>query len=267
MTFPLEYHKLEYHRNVRRSIPASLACLGTFLLPFFLVSASPAQFNNAGSSASAHSGSTAPPTGSVAPYTGAVAPHTGAVAPPTGAFVHNGFAPSNTGVAHSTHSPHTPGVLHDTNHRRHSADGTAYYPYPYYYGVPVPYVADSDAGTPNDENEADDADYQGGPTIFDRRGSGPETYVPPVSDRQAETQLQNPAMPANDLPQPSTFLVFKDGHQLEVANYAIVSQTLYDLTPRHPRKIALADLDLPATERQNDDRGVTFQLPPTAQAN
>ncbi|MFZ1010876.1 MAG: hypothetical protein WAN65_28815 [Candidatus Sulfotelmatobacter sp.] len=264
MTFPLEYHK-----SVRQSIPASVACFGMFLLPLFLVSASPAQFNNAGSSASAHSVSVAPPTGSVTPYTGAVAPHTGAVAPPTGAFGHNGFAPSNAGVAHSPHPPHTPGVPHDTNHHRHSADGTAYYPYPYYYGVPVPYAADNDAGTPDDQNEADDAEYQGGPTIFDRRGLGAESYIPPVSDRQAEAQAQNsmPAPTANDLVQPSTFLVFKDGHQLEVANYAIVSQTLYDLTSGHHRKIALADLDLPATEKQNDDRGVAFQLPPTAQAN
>jgi hypothetical protein len=52
-----------------------------------------------------------------------------------------------------------------------------------------------------------------------------------------------------------------------VNNYAIVSQTLYDLTPGHPRKIALADLDLAATEKQNDDHGVVFQLPPSAQAN
>jgi len=260
MTFPLEYHK-----TMRRLIPASLACFGMFVLPLFLISASLAQFNSAGSSASAHSVSVAPPTGTVAPYTGAVAPHTGAVAPPTGSFVHNGFVPSNAAVAHSPHSPHTPGVAHDGNHRRHSADGTAYYPY--YYGVPVPYAADSDADAPNDENEADDAEYQGGPTIFDRRGSGPESYIPPVSDQQAETQAQNYKPTADDSQQPSTFLVFKDGHQLEVANYAIVSQTLYDLTPGHPRKIALADLDLSATEKQNDDRGVTFQLPPTAQAN
>jgi hypothetical protein len=264
MTFPLEYHK-----SMRRSIPASLACFGMFLLPPFLVSASPAQFNNAGSSASTHSVSVAPPTGTVAPYTGAVAPNTGAVSPPTGNFVHNGFVPSNGGVAHSPHSPHTSGVSHDGNHRRHSTEGTAYYPYPYYYGVPVPYAADSDASTPDNEAEDNDAEYQGGPTIFDRRGSGAESYIPPVSDRHAETQPQNPmpATNADDLAQPSAFLVFKDGHQLEVANYAIVSQTLYDLTPGHPRKIALADLDLPATERQNDDRGVTFQLPPTAQAN
>ncbi len=64
-----------------------------------------------------------------------------------------------------------------------------------------------------------------------------------------------------------TVLVFKDGHQSEVENYAIFGQTLFDLTPGHRRKIALADLDLVATEKQNDDRGVTFQLPPGTQAN
>jgi len=62
-------------------------------------------------------------------------------------------------------------------------------------------------------------------------------------------------------------LIFKDGHQLEIENYAIVNQTLYDLTPGHRRKIALADLDLPATQKQNDDHGVPFDLPPQAQAN
>ncbi len=62
-------------------------------------------------------------------------------------------------------------------------------------------------------------------------------------------------------------LVFKDGHKLEVGNYAIVGPTLFDLTPGHPRRVAFADLDLEATRQQNDDRGVTFQLPPSAQAN
>jgi hypothetical protein len=62
-------------------------------------------------------------------------------------------------------------------------------------------------------------------------------------------------------------LVFKDGRKLEVGNYAIVGATLFDLTPGHPRKIALADLDLEATRRQNDDRGVTFELPTPPQGN
>jgi hypothetical protein len=130
------------------------------------------------------------------------------------------------------------------------------------YATPVPYAVDvSDADAAGDD---DDAEYQGGPTVFDRRGSGPDSYVPPSSRESEETA---PPEPAPEPPQPPTTLVFKDGHQLEVNNYAIVSQTLYDLTPGHPRKIALADLDLEATQKQNDDHGVVFQLPPSAQAN
>jgi hypothetical protein len=36
------------------------------------------------------------------------------------------------------------------------------------------------------------------------------------------------------------------------------------LTAGHRQKIALADLDLTATAKQNDDRGIDFQLPATA---
>jgi len=68
-------------------------------------------------------------------------------------------------------------------------------------------------------------------------------------------------------PSAPTLLVFKDGHQLEVENYAIVGQTLFDLTPGHRRKVALADLDLTATEQQNDDRGIDFHVPGSSMAN
>jgi hypothetical protein len=59
-------------------------------------------------------------------------------------------------------------------------------------------------------------------------------------------------------------LVFKDGHQREILNYAIVGPTLFDLSDGLTRKIALAELDLAATVKQNDDRGVDFQLPASA---
>lgn len=62
-------------------------------------------------------------------------------------------------------------------------------------------------------------------------------------------------------PQPATVLVFQDGHTLEVRDYAIVGPTLFNLGDSGPRKIALADLNLPATVRTNDDRGVEFALP------
>jgi hypothetical protein len=183
----------------------------------------------------------------------------------------NGFTPSTSGITHATHFPNG---SHGNGHRPHrTANGTAYYPY--VYALPVPYAVDtSDAGNSDDDSD-DDAEYQGGPTIFDRRGSGPDSYIPPSSPgpahaRNVPSENNDPADSANatpEPPQPPTTLVFKDGHQIEVNNYAIVGQTLFDLTTGHPRRIALADLDLSATQKQNDDRGVVFQLPPTAQAN
>lgn len=60
---------------------------------------------------------------------------------------------------------------------------------------------------------------------------------------------------------PATVLVFRDQRQQEIGNYAIVGQTLWSFAPQHTQKIPLADLDLAATEKVNDDRGVTFRVP------
>ena len=238
---------LEYHRFVRRSIPASLALFGAFLLPLFLVCPSPSQ-NITGSSSSGHSSGVA-------------------VSGPTSAG-HYSSVPTHSGVTSSTPNPHSPNPSYHNSgtHRPRSGNGTGYY-YPYFYAIPVPYAVNSDAGTSNDANGDDEANYQGGPTIFDRRGSGPDSYIPPVADPSTQTESDAAQYSEPDPPQPPTLLVFKDGHELEVENYAIVNQTLYDLTRGHPRKIAIADLDLPATEKRNDDRGVAFQLPPSVQGN
>jgi hypothetical protein len=52
-----------------------------------------------------------------------------------------------------------------------------------------------------------------------------------------------------------------------VLNYAIVGDTLFDFAAGRTHKILLADLDLKATRKANDDRGVDFQVPltPTGQ--
>jgi len=269
MSVTLEYHDVVNCSgtcSARRSIPTSLALFGMFLLPL-LISTSRAQISST-SAGSVHSGSLTPPTAAVIPPTAV------RVAPPTGISVGQpGFPPVGAGFTRppnisrdSRGNRDSHGDV-DGHHRHHTAEGTAYYPY--VYGVPVPYAVDvNDADNSNDD---DDPEYQGGPTIFDRRGSGRDSYVSPSYPGPAHAQDasadQPRSDPAPDPPQPPTTLVFKDGRQLEVSNYAIVSQTLYDLTPGHPRKIALADLDLPATQKQNDDRGVVFQLPPSAQAN
>lgn len=258
MTFRLEYHILVKCR-IQRSFPVSLALLGILLLPLLLVSTSPAQsHSDSATSSGSSSGSGHSSSGSSPSFTS------------SGPGSH---VTANSGVTFSTNNPHsTSGSGHNEGHPHHrSAGGDVYYPY--LYAVPVPYPVDAtDADTSDDAD--DDAEYQGGPTVFDRRGSGAASYVPTVDSgpahlRPADAQTEH-APADSTFPEPTpdpTGLVFKDGHQLEIRNYAVVSQTLYDLTPGHARKIALADLDLPATEKLNDDRGVTFELPPSAQAN
>ncbi len=61
---------------------------------------------------------------------------------------------------------------------------------------------------------------------------------------------------------PATALVFRDQHVEEVRNYAIAGGTLWVLNDHQAgKKIPLAQLDLDATVKMNDDRGVDFQVP------
>ena len=76
-----------------------------------------------------------------------------------------------------------------------------------------------------------------------------------------ETRQRPPPEPV--VAQPTTLLIFRDGHQTELQNYAIVGDTLFDLADNRSHKIQLADLDLPATRKANDARGVDFQVPST----
>jgi len=61
--------------------------------------------------------------------------------------------------------------------------------------------------------------------------------------------------------EPATVLVFRDGHRNEVQNYAIAGQTLWVFNERQAKKILISELDLPATEAANTERGVEFSLP------
>lgn len=259
MTSPVEYHSY-----VRRFFPASVGLFSLMILPAVFLASGHAQMNST-------TGAVMPATGAVMPATGAVSPRTGGVAPPVGQLVNpptgvpplgpRGIAPNSRGVFLAPNMPRNGEHRHHHPHDADLAPGLVY---------PVPYAVDAGATEDNeDPNENEDDEHLGGPTIFDRRGSGANSYVPPVKDlsppparRGDDAAAETPQPP----PQP-TVLVFKDGRKLEVGNYAILGQTIFDLTPGHARKIALADLDLEATRQQNDDRGVTFQLPASAQAN
>jgi len=84
---------------------------------------------------------------------------------------------------------------------------------------------------------------------------------------QSDQDIYAPAAPARPRPEqtsealPPTVLLFRDQRKKEVQNYAIVGQTLWIFSQQHTEKIPLSDLDLPATEKANNDRGVDFRVP------
>jgi hypothetical protein len=94
------------------------------------------------------------------------------------------------------------------------------------------------------------ADSRYGPHYMDSRESA-------RPKQQASASKSDPA-PADDTP--ATVFIFKDGHQIETRNFAIMGQTLYDFSRSSLTKLQLTDLDAGATVKANDDRGITVKL-------
>jgi hypothetical protein len=72
------------------------------------------------------------------------------------------------------------------------------------------------------------------------------------------------AEPPRELP--PAVLVFRDGHEEEVQSYTIIDKTLYTsanywTSGSWTRKIEIANLDVPATLKLNQERGSKFSLP------
>jgi hypothetical protein len=78
------------------------------------------------------------------------------------------------------------------------------------------------------------------------------------SQPREESDTQAPA-PVEDKT-PATVFIFKDGHQLETKNYAIMGGTLFDFSSKVLRKIQMDEIDSAATLKANDDRGVIMKL-------
>jgi hypothetical protein len=176
-------------------------------------------------------------------------------------------------------APHRmPGVFGSGRHHHNSGYVNPFYPSAVYlpYAYPV-YVVEPG---PDDTMEQD---YASEPVVSNQSGgsfreqvrrdldalrSEVEDYRAELnSTRRTEEAAQKPEAQEPSANQPKTVLVFKDGHTMEVLNYAIVGDTLYDISDGLTRKFALAELDLPATVNQNGRRGVDFQLPATVTRN
>ena len=150
--------QLEYHKRVRSSISASLIFLGTVLLTALFTVSSVAQINGAPSSV------TSPGFGGRAVN-----------GPPSSvtSLGPRGYSPR---AQFSTSSPSRAPRGVDPQHRRRHLERHRPSCTPCLFRTQS--TMDLPRTMPSDDN---DSQYQGGPTVFDRRGSGARSYVPPTS--------------------------------------------------------------------------------------
>jgi hypothetical protein len=135
--------------------------------------------------------------------------------------------------------------------------------YPYLWGGVDPYWWNNDSGTdPNQANGDAPYGYDDGLANQMQEQGIPMRPAPPAGDQDYRAQATPPRRPVeNTTISPATVLVFRDQHEEEVQNYAIVGPTLWNFAPDHTQKISLSDLDLSATQKVNDEHGVDFRLP------
>lgn len=142
--------------------------------------------------------------------------------------------------------------------------------YGYGYGMPY-YIADG--GYDQEENvqqQAADRQRAMDEMNFERRRDmelqrqvAELQAAQEASDRAAQQRAAQP-MPVRSAPEAQPLpavLVFRDGRQMQVENYVITSERLFTLGPDQHRTIQLSDLDLNATVKANQERGVSFSVP------
>jgi len=183
--------------------------------------------------------------------------------------------PSVTSIPNNAYRSHGYAPYSGIHHRGQGGYGYGYgyggYVMPYY--IPLDTYGYDYVGS-----------YAGGPDVY----SGPPVTPPQTlhiiveqppavryerEPEEEQSAIATPPKPAAAPPAPAaeatpnepTVLVFRDGHKQEVSNYAIMGQTVWVFDKR-TQKIALADLDLPATIKANDDRGMSFAVPPLKSA-
>lgn len=143
----------------------------------------------------------------------------------------------------------------------------------YGFGYALPYYYLYDAYDPGYDSGSSPYMYSGPPngprdqTLHIIVEQAPTKRPAPADDESGEPVANKrppdaPAVP--DLrPVAATVLVFRDGHRQDVNNYAIMGQTLYVFDDK-TRKIAIAELDVAATVKANEDQGVEFLVPQQA---
>jgi len=133
--------------------------------------------------------------------------------------------------------------------------GNGNYGYPWDYGDDS-YFADSYQSYPPSDYSSAYLENSREQAEIDRL----ENEIDRLREERPARESNAPQAHSKTEPEP-TQLVFRDKHTEEVQNYAIVGQTFWILNAQKARKIPIAELDIPATQKANNDRGVDFQLP------
>lgn len=92
----------------------------------------------------------------------------------------------------------------------------------------------------------------------------PRDYVAEAKPAASATTHGVPAQPHIELP--PTVFVFRDGHREESSDYSIITGVIYArgqlwTNGYWSKQISISHLDLPATFKANQERGVNFRLP------
>jgi hypothetical protein len=135
-----------------------------------------------------------------------------------------------------------------------------YYPIQYGAGYNTPVIIVQNGGGDGDYDYSYDDD--GNVVISpERREKHKETKEVAAAAPAPPPPPAETAEPLQVTPQPKTTLVYKDGHKGQVQNYAIIGDSLIDLSDGRTKKIPLDNLDLTATQKINDDDGIDFRVP------
>jgi len=182
---------------------------------------------------------------------------------------------------------HVPfGVSRDGGFGRHGARrfaGAAYFPYfyPDYYDygpdIVEPPTQTVVLQTPQPAAQAVASPEPAEPLVIELRGdrwvriSGYGEWQQEGTSVGPEQTIAAPKTAPSRAPSvlPPAVLVFRDGHQEEIGKYVIVGSIIYAgadywTSGLWARKVEIADLDVPATLKVNEQRGAQFRLPSSA---
>ena len=220
--------------------------------------------------------------GGFSPRGGSFAPRAGTFAPRTAGFSHSNFGGANFGFGFGGfgsfgHNPRF-GIRFGSRGfggRFCNGFGCPFFRRPFFFGspffappvlisepavVPVPVYVPAPYAEPAANNPYP-VEYQQPMVAAVPQASADHDEVVRLQQEVEDLKAQQASRATPQAKPPSTALVFKDKHVMEVQDYAIVGDALWVLTPHTAKKILLSQIDIPATQRANEERGLEFKAP------